>query len=94
MIGDGSSNLVTLDAYQLACGGQMQSVRVDTKRTVMIKNAICGLVTTSPKAGKIFLTDVCDGPFMFEGGQVWARQLNPEADAEKVVARSKVQYSK
>ncbi len=75
---DGSAPVVVIERFERRYATSERHVAVDTARTVVIKNSIFHGVTVTAKAGKVFLEDVCGGPFLFAGGTIWARQLNPE----------------
>jgi hypothetical protein len=59
----------------------------DCRRTVIVRH--CGNVSLEfSGGGDVFLDDVVNNPganFKFKGGNVWARQLNPEAEGTHVL---------
>ena len=62
-----------------------------SSRTVAIKNTINWGVKKNPDTGDLYLEDICANPFTnfeFYGGNVWARQLNPESRLKTKVISS------
>jgi hypothetical protein len=56
------------------------------KRTLAIRNAIIGRYE-GRGGGRVFLDDVCGGPFLFTKQEAWCRQLNQEAQGLHVANR-------
>jgi hypothetical protein len=50
-----------------------------SKRTLVIRHSMIGRYRNTVPGGKVHLEDVCGGNWEFDGQQVWARQINPEA---------------
>jgi Pectate lyase superfamily protein/Bacterial Ig-like domain (group 2)/Secretion system C-terminal sorting domain len=89
VVQEGTSPTVVFDNW----GGGFRSAFFCTQassRTVVIKNCINWGVKKLPATGDLFLEDVCANPFTnfeFYGGNVWARQLNPESrDRTKIIS--------
>lgn len=56
-------------------------------RTLTLKHSIFNQkpYSNQPGAGKLFLEDICAGPWLFSNAQsIWARQLNPENSGLRV----------
>lgn len=66
-------------------------VTQSSKRIVAIKNVCNWGVKKDENSGDLFLEDICSNPwtwFEFYGGNVWARQLNPENDGTHILNKS------
>ena len=81
---DGEAPVVVIERFERKMATSHVHVEIDTARTVVLKNSIYHGVRTTKKAGKVFLDDICGGPFEFHGGRIWARQLNPEGLPVKI----------
>ncbi len=57
---------------------QKLALSVETSRTVVISGCLWGSGVTRPGKGDLFVEDFCGGPLRFNGGNIWARQLNFE----------------
>ncbi len=76
-IEDGESPSVTLERMNETYGSHAKTwIAHATRRTLVVKNCIFGKFEGD--GGKVFLEDVCGGPFLFRQQAVWARQLNQE----------------
>jgi hypothetical protein len=52
--------------------------------TVVLQDLMAVSYRNTPGAGRLFIEDVCCGPFEFQGQQVWARQLDSEGNTTKI----------
>ena len=81
---DGKADVVVMERFERSYTGHEAPIEIDTKRTVVLKNAIAGEINV--KAGKLFLEDVCGGPLHIgKGATVHARQFNPEPRTTMIV---------
>lgn len=82
---DGDEQTVVLDRMSITYGSQ-EKVWLEhaCKRTLVIKNSMIGQYE-SVGGGKLFLEDICGGPFFFRKQTVYARQLNQETEGTHVV---------
>ncbi len=83
-IADGDAPAVVFE--RMAWGYAAQSgLEIATSRTVVVRNCIIANGLRMHGGGKVFVEDVCGGPFDIGAGtKVWARQLNPECESTKV----------
>ncbi|MEX0652624.1 MAG: glycoside hydrolase family 55 protein [Phycisphaeraceae bacterium] len=81
---DGDTPVVRVERLDLLY--QHVSIEHASDRTLVVSGITMGEgdFITRPGAGKLFLEDVCGGPWQFENQQVWARQLNPESPTTKI----------
>lgn len=66
-----------------------------SSRTVAIKNIVNWGVKKNPGTGDLYLEDICANPFAgfeFYGGNVWARQLNPESREKTKIISSATNF--
>lgn len=82
---DGDEPTVVLEHFNETYGSH-ESVWLlhAAKRTLVIRNSLMGRYE-SIGGGRVFLEDVCGGPFLFRKQDVWARQLNQETEGTHVV---------
>ncbi len=76
-IADGESQTVILERMNETYGSKAKTwIEHATNRTLVVKNCIFGKFEGT--GGRVFIEDVCGGPFLFRQQAVWARQLNQE----------------
>ena len=83
---DGESDVVV---FERISGGYAKRTTIEhaSKRTLVV-SACCNVSCHSTGGGDLFLEDICANPFTnfeFRGGNVWARQLNPENQGTHVL---------
>ena len=82
---DGKEKVVIFERFEAAYGNHAKYFfEHAATRTLVIKNVTCdGYKNTG--TGKLFLEDVCGGPWEFSHQQVWARQLNLDCKGVKIL---------
>jgi hypothetical protein len=83
----GSAKVVVLERLNETFGSHAKVwiEHAAADRTLVLKNSILMGRYESTGGGRVFLEDVCGGPFVFRKQDVWARQLNQEAEGTHVV---------
>jgi hypothetical protein len=82
---DGTAEVVVLERFSQTYGSLEKTwLEHASKRTLVIRSSIMGRYD-SVGGGRLFLDDVCGGPFTFRKQEVWARQLNQETEGTHVV---------
>lgn len=81
---DGDAPVVVFEGQNHTYGSQEKLwIEAASKRTLVLKNSIVGRYEGT--GGRVFIEDVCGGPFVFRKQDVWARQLNQETKGPHVV---------
>lgn len=82
---DGDEPVVVFEQLNQTYGSQ-EKVWFEhaARRTLVLRNSIMGRYE-SAGGGRVFIEDVCGGPFIFRRQDVWARQLNQETEGTHVV---------
>jgi hypothetical protein len=82
-IEDGDAPAVAIERMNETYGSHAKTwIAHATARTLVLRNTICGRFEGT--GGKVFIEDVCGGPFAFRKQAVWARQLNQETQGTHV----------
>lgn len=67
----------------------LEQVRFDSLEhrsagTLVLRRCMGSNIRTFPGSGDLFIDDICGANMVFEGGNVWARQLNNESNGLKI----------
>lgn len=87
LIENGTSSTVIFENFAGGYGNAFFVTHAST-RTVAIKNVLNWGVKTNAGCGDLFLEDMCANPwtkYEFHGGNIWARQLNPENEGTHIL---------
>lgn len=80
---DGDAPVVVFEGLNQTYGSQEKLwFESASKRALVLKNSIMGRYEGT--GGRVFIEDVCGGPFIFRKQDVWARQLNQETKGTHV----------
>lgn len=85
-IEDGASPVVVLERWEAGYGNRARTaIDLASTRTLVLRALLPGGgFRNSVPGGRLFIDDVCQGDWVFDRLQVWARQLNPENAGTKV----------
>lgn len=79
-IADGEADVVSIERFDGDYAGDSEVILEQASaRTLVLRHSMIGRYRNTVPGGKVHIEDVCGGDWEFDGQEVWARQINPEA---------------